>query len=124
VKRLLTVLAVGLTLSACAGPPPEPPAPPPLDPTGSFRVTLDMEGQGISGSMVIRETETGYSGSIDTDMGGAGMVDIVVSGDELTFFILEIEGTFTVVFEGDEFSGGFESAMGAGTIRGVKRPSS
>ena len=123
-KRLLTVLAVGLTLSACAGQPPEPPAPPPLDPTGSYRVSINVEGQAISGSMVIRETATGYAGSIDTDMGGAGLVDIAVNGDELTFFIVEIEGAFTVVFEGEDFDGGFESAMGTGTIRGVKRPSS
>ena len=122
-KRLLSVLAVGLTLGACAGPPPEPPAPPPLDPTGSYRISIDAEGMQISGSMVIRETATGYAGSLDTDMGGAAMADIAVNGNEMTFSVPEVGVMFTVVFEGEEFNGGFDGAMGAGSIRGVKRPS-
>lgn len=122
-KRFLTVLALGLTVSACSGPPPEPPAPPPLDPTGTFRINIDAEGLQVGGSLVIRETETGYSGSIDTDMGGAAITDIAVEGNELTFSVPEAGLVFTVVFQGDEFTGGFDGAMGAGTIRGVRRPS-
>jgi len=123
VKRLLTVLAVGLTLSACAGQPPEPPAPPPLDPTGSYRLSIDADGMQISGTMVIRETATGYAGDADTDMGAFAMADIVVNGDEMTFSVPEAGLMFTVVFEGEEFNGGFDGAMGVGFIRGVKRPS-
>ena len=123
-KRLLSVFTLGLILSACAGQPPEPPAPPPLDPTGTYRISIDAEGMQISGSIVIRETETGYAGSIDTDMGGASLADIAVDGDEMTFSVPEVGVVFTVVFEGEEFNGGFDGAMGAGVIRGVKRPSS
>lgn len=122
-KRLMSVFALGLILSACSGTPPEPPAPPPLDPTGSYRISIDAEGMSIGGTITIRETETGYAGSIDTDMGGAAMSDIVVEGNEMTFSVPEAGITFTVVFEGDEFNGGFDGAMGAGSIRGVKRPS-
>ena len=123
-KRLLSVFTLGLIMSACAGQPAEPPAPPPLDPTGSYRVSIDAGGMMISGSLVIRETETGYSGSIDTDMGGASLADIAVNGDEMTFSVPDVDATFTVVFVGEEFDGVFDGAMGAGTIHGVKRPSS
>lgn len=122
-KRLLTALTVGITLSACGGPPPEPPAPPPLDPTGSYRISIDAEGMQLGGSLVIRETETGYSGNIDTEVGEAPLADIAVNGNELTFSVPEAGVFFTVVFEGDGFTGGFDGAMGTGSIRGVKRTS-
>ena len=122
-QRLLAALTVGLTLTACSGPPPEPPAPPPLDPTGSFRISIDAEGMQVGGTLTIRETDTGYSGFIDTDMGGAAIADVAVDGNELTFSVPEAGVVFTVVFEGEEFTGGFDGAMGAGTIRGVKRAS-
>jgi hypothetical protein len=121
VKRFLTVLALGLAVSACSGAPPEPPAPPPLDPTGTFRISIDAEGMQVGGTLVIRETETGYAGSIDTDMGGAAIADVAVEGNEMTFSVPDAGVYFTVVFEGDEFTGGFDGAMGAGTIRGVRR---
>ena len=121
-KRLLAVLTLGMTLSACAGPPPEPPAPPPLDPTGSYSINIDAEGMQLGGSLVIREAANGgYRGSIDTDMGGAALSDIVVDGNAVTFFVPDAGVLFTVVFEGDDFTGSFDGDMGAGSIRGVKR---
>ena len=122
-KRLLSVFTLGLIMSACAGQPAEPPAPPPLDPTGTYRISIDGDFGAIGGSVVIRETETGYAGSIDTDMGGASLADISVTGNEMTFTVPEVGVMFTVVFEGEEFNGGFDGEMGAGTIHGVKRPS-
>jgi hypothetical protein len=77
----------------------------------------------VSGTLTIRETEERYSGYIDTDMGGAGVSEIVVEGQTMTFTVPEAGIAFEVTFEGDEFSGSFDGAMGYGTITGVRRPS-
>jgi len=121
-KRLPTVLALVLVFAACGGgAPPEPPAPPPLDPTGTYALSIQGDGMQVGGSMTIRESPSGYTGSIDTDMGGAALADITVSGDEMTFSVPEAGVSFHVVFDGDTFTGGFDGAMGVGTIRGTKR---
>lgn len=61
------ILAFGL--ATCAGPPPEPPAPPPLDPTGSYSFTAEAEGMTITGTMTIQGAEGAYTGSIAADDG-------------------------------------------------------
>jgi hypothetical protein len=122
--KKLTLATVGLfLLTACAGgPPPEPPAPPPLDPTGTFDITVDAEGMTVSGVMIIRGSlEEGYTGSIDTEMGGAGMTDLVIEGQTLTFSIPEAGADALVTFEGDGFIGGMNGMMGEAGIVGVKR---
>jgi hypothetical protein len=123
IKRLTTAAATLILLSACAGgPPPEPPAPPPLDPTGTYDITVDAEGMTISGVMVIRgSAEEGYTGSMDTDMGGAGVSDIVVEGQTVTFYIPEAEADVQVIFEGDGFTGGMSGMMGDAGIVGKRR---
>lgn len=122
-KRFPTLLSLVFVLSSCGGPPPEPPAPPPLDPTGAFSVTIDAQGMQVFGTLTIREAGEGYSGFIDTDMGGAAVADIVVEGDTVSFSVPDAGVDFEVVFEGDGFSGSFDGAMGAGMITGVKQES-
>ena len=122
-KRTPTFAALTLLLSACAGgPPPEPPAPPPLDPVGTYDISVAAQGMEIMGVMVIRgSAEEGYTGSIDTDMGGAAISNIVVEGQTLTFSIPEVGADVEVVFEGEEFSGGMVGSMGNADIYGIRR---
>ena len=123
-KRLTTAAAALILLSACAGgPPPEPPAPPPLDPTGTYDITVDAEGMTITGIMSISgSAEAGYTGSVDTDMGGAGLSSIVVEGQTVTCSIPDAQVDLEMVFEGDGFTGVMNGAMGQGGIIGKKRP--
>ena len=122
--KRLAALFTSVMLVGCGGPPPEPPAPPPLDPTGSYTITIDAEGTQLGGYLVIRESPSGYSGSIDTDMGGAALSDIAVDGQTVTFSVPDAGVYFEVTFAGDGFSGSFGGDMGAGSIVGVKRAGS
>jgi hypothetical protein len=119
--RTSLLLGVGLFLAACsASPPAEPPAPPPLDPTGEYSVTIDAQGQTIDGTLIIAGAAGAYTGSIDTPLGGAALSGVTLAGEEMTFSVDEVGITFTVVFDGDSFSGDFGGSMGAGTVFGVK----
>lgn len=122
-KRLTTAALLGFVLSACAGgPPPEPPGPPPLDPVGTYDFVVAAEGMEIAGTMIIQgSAEEGYTGSVDTEMGGAAVTDIVVDGQTMTFFIPEADGAVRIVFDGDTFSGGMDGSMGAADFYGTKR---
>ena len=122
-QRLTTAVSLSLLLSACAGgPPPEPPAPPPLDPTGSYNITVAGEGFEIYGVMRITGSAAGaYSGSVDTDMGGAALSNIVVDGQTMTCYIPDVDANIRVVFEGDRFSGEMSGGMGGASIIGTKR---
>lgn len=122
-KRLTTAALLGFVLSACAGgPPPEPPGPPPLDPVGTYDFTVAAEGMEIIGVMIIQgSADEGYTGSVDTDMGGGAITNIVVDGQIMTFFIPEADAGVRIVFEGATFSGGMDGAMGAADFFGSKR---
>ena len=125
-KRLATAVTLGLVLSACAGgPPPEPPAPPPLDPTGTYDFSVNAQGMEILGVITIRgSAEAGYTGTVDTDMGGAVLADIAVNGETMTFTIPEAGVSAEVVFNGQEFTGSMRGAMGDSTVSGKKRSGS
>ena len=122
-KRLATTAALTLLLVSCAGgPPPEPPAPPPLDPVGTYDITVALEGMEILGVMVIRgSAAAGYTGSVDTDAGGAALAGIVVDGQTLSFTVPEAGVSARVTFEGEGFSGGMEGAMGNAIVFGKRR---
>lgn len=118
-RNLMMLVAAGGLVAACG--PAAPPAPPPLDPTGTYNITIDAEGMSIGGSLVIRGAADAYSGSIDTDMGGAAISDVAVEGNQVTFTVPEAGVSFQVLFEGDGFTGTFDGAMGAGYITGKRR---
>lgn len=122
-KRLATATALGLLLTGCAGgPPPEPPAPPPLDPTGTYDIAVSAQGMEIVGVMIISgSAEEGYTGSVDTDMGGASMYNIMVEGQTMTFTIPDAGIDGEVVFDEDGFSGGMVGDMGDAAIIGTRR---
>lgn len=121
-KRLACASALTVLLAACAaGPPPAPPAPPPLDPTGTWDVMFDAEGMTIGGVMVIEgSAEEGYTGSLDTDMGGAAIADINVDGQIMTFTIPEASASVTLEFDGDEFTGSMSGVMGEAALYGQR----
>jgi hypothetical protein len=122
-KRLTTTAALALLLAGCAaGPPPEPPPPPPLDPTGTFNVEIDAEGTFVTGVMVIRgSAEEGYTGSIDTDMGGASFAGIAVEGQTVTFSIPEVGAYVELFFDDEGFTGGMGGDMGNASWIGTRR---
>lgn len=123
VRRFASPGLLAVLLLACGGgPPPEPPAPPPLDPVGVYDVTVEAQGMSLGGVMSIEgSADEGYTGSIDTDMGGASIVDIMVVGQEVTFSVPDAGAQVRLVFEGDEFSGGLTGAMGDALIFGTRR---
>ncbi|MBT8336605.1 MAG: hypothetical protein KJO11_08370 [Gemmatimonadetes bacterium] len=124
--RALSASLLVLVLAACGGgPPPEPPAPPPLDPTGLWDVMVEAQGMSLTGVMEISgDADAGYTGSIDTDMGGAALSDIEVLGQEVVFVIPDAGAEVRLVFEGDEFTGGISGAMGDAFITGMRRDGS
>ena len=123
IRRLTIAASLGFLLTACAGgPPPEPPAPPPLDPTGTFDISVSAQGMEILGVMIISgSAEEGYTGSVDTDMGGASMYQILVEGQTMTFTIPDAGIDGEVVFDEDGFSGGMVGDMGDAAIIGTRR---
>ena len=125
-RRALSGSLLVLVLAACGGgPPPEPPAPPPLDPTGVWDVMVEAQGMSLTGVMEITgDAETGYTGNIDTDMGGAAISGIEVIGQEVVFSIPDAGAQVRLVFEGDEFTGGISGAMGDALITGMRRDGS
>ena len=125
-KRLTTAVALGLLVSACAGgAPAEPPAPPPFNPSGTYDITVAAEGMEIGGVMTIAgNADEGFTGSVDTEMGGAVLSDIMLDDQTMTFFFPEADADVTIVFEGDSFSGGMTGAMGGADFFGTKRKGS
>ncbi len=123
-KRHAALLCLPILLAACSGAPAEPPAPPPLNPAGTYDIAIEAEGMSMAGTLTIEGSpDAGYSGYISTDMGGADITNVTVEGQTVTFEvnIPEAQILFEVVFDGDAFSGGFDGTMGAGTISGKKR---
>ena len=128
-RRILLMAAMAVLLNACASaPPPEPaaPAPPPepvaINPTGTCDFTVLAQGMEIGGVMTIQgSADAGYTGTIDTEMGGGAMANIVVEGQTMTFSLNEVGMDAELEFEGDEFSGFLAGGMGDADIFGVKR---
>ena len=125
-RRVLIAAAIGFFVSACASgtppAPPAPPAPPPFDPTGTYDFTVSAQGMEIGGVMTIQGSAgAGYTGTIDTEMGGGAMANIVVDGHTMTFSLSEVGMDAELEFEGDEFTGFLAGGMGDADIYGVKR---
>ena len=123
-KRLTTAATCLLILNACGpGAPPEPPPPPPFTPVGTYDVSISGEGFQMGGVLTIEGSdEAGYSGFIDTEMGGAALSGLAVDGTVVTFSIPEAGVEARLEFEGDAFVGSMSGAMGDGGIEGVRRP--
>jgi hypothetical protein len=127
VKRLFALLPLtSLVVAACAGgmSGASAPAPPPFDPSGTYDARVDVEGEVLTASLTISSTSDGYSGSMGmAEVGTIPLTDIVVTGDQMTFWVTNPYGRFSVslAFEGDKFTGTFESEMMGGYLSGTKR---
>jgi hypothetical protein len=123
-RRFATILPLALLLSACAGgAPPEPPPPPPFNPAGVYDCFLEVEGMDLTAVLTLTETEAGYEGSVDTDMGFMQLSDIVLEGQEMTFVVdtPDMAVFFSVVFDGDTMTGDFDAGGSPGIVTGTKR---
>ena len=127
-KRLLSLLPVALIVSACSGglyggPAPEP-GPPPFDPSGVYDATVDADGEMMTATVTISSTPDGYTGSMSMpDMGTFPLTDIAVADNAMNFWVTNPFGQFfiSLAFEGDKFTGTFESDSIGGYLSGTRR---
>ena len=64
-KRRLTAVLTSVLAAACAT---GPSGPPPFDPVGTYDFATSMDGEDITGTMIIEATEDGYTGELSTPM--------------------------------------------------------
>ena len=123
-KRLLFGLPLALLFAACSGgPPPEPPGPPPLDPVGVYDCVVFAEGMEIGVMLTITGEAGAYSGSVETEMGPGRVSDVAVDGQNMSFVVDTGDMTvfFSVLFDGDTFTGDFDAGGMGGSVSGTKR---
>ena len=127
-KRLFSLVPLTLFFAACSSgganaPAPEP-VPPPFDPSGVYDATVDADGEMMSATVTISSTPDGYTGSMAMpDMGTFPLTDIAVADNAMTFWVTNPFGQFfiSLAFEGDKFTGTFESDAEGGYLSGTKR---
>ncbi len=128
--RRLSLLVAGMTVVACATSPgsearaPAPPAP--LDPVGAYSFSSVYQGQPIAGTMVIRATDTGYSGLVDPESGPpqVPIYAVTVEGQTMTVFG-DAGGDDLIIimeFTGDRFTGSWMVGIEGGEITGARMP--
>lgn len=126
-RKLALLSPMTLFALACSGgmsgPPAPPPAPPPLDPTGVYDCWLDVEGMELNAVLSISGEPGAYTGTVDSEMGPAPVSNITVDGDNMTFVVdtPDMSVFFSVIFDGDSFSGEFDAGGMGGYINGKKR---
>lgn len=122
--RCATVLLAAWTVAGCGARTPEPPAP--LEPAGTYAFTSTYEGQAIAGTMVIRRTDTGYSGVVEAESGPPPVPVYAVSVDGSTMTVFGDTGgddlIITLEFAGDQFTGSWVVGFQGAEISGRKLP--
>lgn len=119
-KRLTTAAALTLVLGACASGPPPPPPPP--DPTGTYDLFIDFQGDELPVVLTIRgSADAGYTGGVDSEMGAASLSNVQVAGEAITFRIPDADVSVRLTLNGDEVTGSMEGGMGSATVYGTKR---
>ena len=127
-KRLVTLLPLILIISACASvggnePAPEP-EPPPFDPSGVYDAAISVQGQQMPLTMTISQTSGAYAVTVDSQQGGGAMEDVTLDGNQMTFSAFpspEMSIFFTLVFEGDSFTGTMDGGQFVANVSGKKR---
>jgi len=113
-----------MAVAACgSSAPPEPPAPAPFDPVGTYTFETTVEGQPITGTVVIERTSTGFGGMITPEVGPPPIpvIGVVTDGRRVTItgdaegedllIIIEVAedgsytGTWALGFDGGELVG-------------------
>jgi hypothetical protein len=101
------------------------PEPPPFDPSGVYDVQVEAEGAVLSAVMTLTATPDEVVGSMDMAELGSGvpLADISIADPQVTFWVNAPDGDYFVslTFEGEKFTGTFESDVMGGYISGTKR---
>lgn len=117
--RVSSALIATAVAAACARGGAEPPTPAPLDPVGTYSFETTVEGQTVTGRVVIRGEPGSYTGMIEPDVGPPPMeiYSVTVDGQQLTA-VADAGGedvVLTLTFDGDNFTGtwvlGFDSGV-------------
>ncbi len=115
-RSILTAIATAAITGACAT---TPSGPPPFDPIGSYTYTAYSEGQPLPGTMTITEGETGYEGTIHSDVfppisitsvvveGQAGTIEAAGPTGPVVIEFLATEGTIEGTWVMGEQGGNF-----------------
>jgi hypothetical protein len=126
VKRLFALLPLASLVAACAGgmSGTSAPTPPPFDPSGVYDATVETTDGLMVATLNISSTADGYTGSMAMpDMGSFPLTDIAVADTGMTFLVTNPFGQFLIslTFEGDKFTGTYESDSDGGYLSGTKR---
>jgi len=132
---MVSAMAVGVVLAACAAPAqqaavqePAPQAQPALEPVGSYTVAMEFQGTPIPGVLHIRRGEQGgLTGSMVTELGGElPLTRVAFEGRRAEIRAATPQGDLIMRLEfidNDRFQGGWELAGGiAGSASGQRRP--
>jgi hypothetical protein len=124
--RSTSLLVAAGMLSGCAARTAEPPAPAALEPAGTYAFSSTYEGQPITGTMVIRQTESGYTGVVEAKTGPppVPVYAVTVEGNTMTVFG-DVGGDDLIVtleFTGQQFAGSWVVGFEGGDISGSKLP--
>jgi hypothetical protein len=100
------------------------PEPPPFDPSGTYDVLVEVEGESLPATMTLTSTPDGWTGSMSmAEVGQVPFSDISLADNIVTFGVTTMYGISSVslTFDGDDFTGFFESDMMGGYLSGTKR---
>lgn len=120
-NRKLGVLSLVL-LAACASAPADM-GPPPLDPVGTYTLTVMIQGSAVNGQMRIRGEPGSYTGAVYTDFTGELPINSVsVDGNRMFISAGTPDGPVDVeiTFDGDTFTGTWVLGADGGALQGRK----
>jgi hypothetical protein len=120
----MKALLAGLTLmlAGCSAAVQQAPV---FDPVGVYDFTTDVQGTPVSGTITLRRTDTGYSGTVSSDMTGDMPASATVTGRRAELRANTEQGPLTLSFdvaEDDTIAGSWQIAGGpTGTFAGRRR---
>lgn len=125
---LLLLVLLALVPGACAsgGGEPATPTPAPLDPTGEWRGTTQVQGAAVPFSMVVSGTDGSYSASLNAggDIPPISLRSTQVEGSSITMTgdVMGQGLTIVVRLDGDSFAGSWSAGGDSGAINGSRVP--
>lgn len=121
-RPILIAIATMAAVAACAT---GPSGPPPFNPVGSYTYTADVDGQPLPGTMTIMQGESGYEGTILSDVfpaisitsvvveGQAGTIEAAGPEGPLVIEFVAIQGTMEGTWAMGEQGGAFTATKGS-----------
>ena len=126
-KRSLAALAAALLLAACAssgGTATADARSSALDPVGTYDFSTNVEGTPVNGVITITRGDSGYGGSLATDVTETIPVTaVVVEGQKIMVTASSPDGpvNMAITMNGAEFTGSWSFGGMSGTMNGRKR---